>query len=433
MVGTLALTAGQWACLGLLVLACVLLIGHGRAAYRINRLRRGVERLTAGQSDLNLPRYNTGPIGGLSRALGQMAAEFNQRLRSIRQQRNESEAVLASMVEGVIAVDLDERVLNVNRAASEMLQVVPSRAVGRSIQEVIRNTALQHFVAQALTTETPSTADLVIRAESDAGEPEERFVQVQGAALRDAAGVRIGVLVVLHDVTRLRRLEMIRRDFVANVSHEIKTPITAIKGSVETLLDGHDYDYDEAVRFLQIIERQSDRLNAIVEDLLALARIEQDTERERIDLQTANVRDVVRNAIEAVAVIARSKRIAIESRCADDGVALMNRALIEQALVNLLDNAIKYSSAGTTVRVDCQRSDQELTLAVADQGVGIETEHLPRLFERFYRTDRARSRAQGGTGLGLSIVKHIANAHGGRVEVESEFGVGSTFRIRVPL
>jgi len=422
----------QWAC-GLLIGACaVLLVSHLRAARRIRHMRRGVERLTSGESDLHLPRYRSGQIGGLSRALGHMAAEFNQRLRSIRQQRNESEAVLASMVEGVVAVDLDERVLNVNRAAAEMLNASPARAVGRSIQEVIRNTALQHFVAQALTTESPSTADLVLRVESEAGESQERFVQVQGAALRDAAGVRIGVLIVLHDVTRLRHLEMVRRDFVANVSHEVKTPITAIKGSVETLIDGSGYEYDQAIRFLRIINRQADRLNAIVEDLLALARIEQDTERQRIELEQVNVGVVIQNAIDAVAMLARGKEIAIESRCAQGLTAPLNRALMEQAVVNLLDNAIKYSPSGTTVRITCERAASELTISVRDEGVGIEAEHLPRLFERFYRTDRARSRAQGGTGLGLSIVKHIANAHGGRVAVESEFGVGSTFHIHLP-
>mgnify|MGYP006291258339 CR=1 FL=1 len=421
-----------WLCFLLGGIAAILLALHIRGAIWVSHLRKGVERLTSGESDLHLPRYRSGQIGGLSVALGQMAAEFNQRLRSIRQQRNESEAVLASMVEGVIAVDLDERVLNVNRAASVMLQVVPGRAVGRSIQEVIRNTALQHFVAQALTTESPSTADLVLRVESNTGETEERFVQVQGAALRDASGARIGVLIVLHDVTRLRRLEVIRREFVANVSHEIKTPITAIKGSVETLIDEREHDRESSRRFLGIIDRQADRLNAIVEDLLALARIEQDAERERIDLEPASICQVVRNAMEAVTMLAQGKQIAIESHCDENLSAPINRALMEQAVVNLLDNAIKYSPAGTTVRIECRRSVGEVILTVRDEGVGIESEHLPRLFERFYRTDRARSRSQGGTGLGLSIVKHIANAHGGRVDVESEFGVGSAFHIYVP-
>ena len=414
--------------------AALLLAVHLRTGRRIGVLRRGIERIAAGEAGLQLPRYTTGQIGRLSRALGQMAGEFNQRLRSIREQRNESKAVLASMVEGVLAVDLDERVLNVNRAAAEMLRISPARAVGRSIQEMIRNTAVQHFVAEALSSESPTTADLILRMESDDGEAQERFVQAQGAALRDAAGNRIGALIVLHDVTRLRRLEMLRRDFVANVSHEVKTPITAIKGSVETLLDAGPNDPESVRRFLQIINRQADRLNAIVEDLLALARIEQDTEREHVEREPCDVCDVVHSAVELVAIAARGKDIAIESRCGAGGlIVALNRALMEQALVNLLDNAVKYSPAGTTVTITCEKREGEVVLAVADRGVGIEAEHLPRLFERFYRTDRARSRAQGGTGLGLSIVKHIANAHGGRVSVESEFGVGSTFRIHVPL
>jgi two-component system phosphate regulon sensor histidine kinase PhoR len=428
----LAQITSHWLCAILGVAALVLLALHIRSAGRVDRLRQGVERLTSGESQPHLPRYQAGRIGKLSSALGQMATEFNQRLRSIRQQRNESEAVLESMIEGVIAVDLDERVLNVNRAGAEMLQVSPGRAVGRSIQEVIRNTALQHFVAQALATESPSTADLVLRVETAGGETDERFVQVQGAALQDASGARIGVLVVLHDVTRLRRLEVVRREFVANVSHEIKTPITAIKGSVETLIDGGMHDREVNERFLGIVNRQADRLNAIVEDLLALARIEQDTERERIELAPARLCEIVQGAMEAVAIVARGKEIAIDASGGEDLEAPLNRALMEQAVVNLLDNAIKYSPSGTTIHVRCERVGDELAIAVRDEGVGIEAEHLPRLFERFYRTDRARSRAQGGTGLGLSIVKHIANAHGGRVDVESQFGAGSTFRILVP-
>ena len=428
----LAQISSHWLCVILGAVALALLALQIRAAGRIDRLRQGVERLTAGEPDPHLRRYRSGPIGKLSSALGQMATEFNQRLRSIRQQRNESEAVLESMIEGVIAVDLDERVLNVNRAGAEMLQVTPGRAVGRAIQEVIRNTALQHFVAQAVSTESPTTADLVLRVEAAGGETEERFVQVQGAALRDASGVRIGVLIVLHDVTRLRRLEVVRREFVANVSHEIKTPITAIKGSVETLIDGDMHAPEVRQRFLGIINRQADRLNAIVEDLLALARIEQDAERERIDLAPTRLCEIVQSAMEAVVITARGKEIAIDVRGDEELDAPLNRALMEQAVVNLLDNAIKYSPSGTTIHVSCERVGDELAIAVRDEGVGIEAEHLPRLFERFYRTDRARSRAQGGTGLGLSIVKHIANAHGGRVDVESQFGVGSTFRILVP-
>jgi two-component system phosphate regulon sensor histidine kinase PhoR len=264
----------------------------------------------------------------------------------------------------------------------------------------------------------------------------ERFLQAQAAPLSDAAGQRIGVLIVMHDVTRLRRLEVIRRDFVANVSHEIKTPITAIKGAVETLDDAVDdlgLD-DSARRFLGIIARQADRLHNIVEDLLSLARIEQETERDRIALERVDLNEVARAAVSACMLQADAKQIKVELRRADSAEVMANAQLLEQAVINLLDNAIKYSPSGTRVSIACAAPDDDAgaQVIVSDQGVGIDSDHLPRLFERFYRTDKARSRAQGGTGLGLAIVKHIAQAHGGTVSVESQVGRGSTFRIHLP-
>ncbi|MHB1155327.1 MAG: sensor histidine kinase [Phycisphaerales bacterium] len=409
-----------------------------RTRSRVAELRQYVEQITAGSGEQRLRHGWRGHIGGLSRALMRMANEFQSRLRSLRQQRNELEAVLASMIEGVLAVDLDERVISFNRAAGNLLKLSPS-AVGRSIQEVIRNTSLQQFVSHALITTSPAQADLVLRIDTTPGTPpdadaegDERYLQAQAAALNDAAGVRIGALIVLHDVTRLRRLEMVRRDFVANVSHEVKTPITAIKGAVETLIDAGETDYEQQQRFFQMISRQADRLSAIVEDLLALARIEQDTERDHIELNPVDLCQVIRSAVEVCEHMATTRRITLRVAATPPMEAPANAPLLEQAVVNLIDNAVKYSPEGTTVTVRCGRDAEGVTLAVADEGTGIEPEHLPRLFERFYRTDKARSRAQGGTGLGLAIVKHIAQAHHGRVSVESRVGKGSTFRIHLP-
>jgi len=425
----------QWLCTLAVLATIVLTVVVIRSAVRLARLRRGIDQLTTGQDHVRLPRYAGGQIGQLSRSLGRMADEFNQRLTSLRQQRNELEAVLASMAEGVFAVDQDERMISLNRAAATLLQITPQRAVGRSIQEVIRNTSVQQFVSQALTVDSPTQADLVLRIEVDEHDPpggEERYLQATGAALRDAGGNRFGALIVLHDVTRLRRLEMIRRDFVANVSHEIKTPITAIKGAVETLLDtAESADPEETVGFLHIVNRQADRLSAIVEDLLALARIEQDTERDRVTLETTGLQDVVQSAIDSCHMLAEQRGVTLVNEVEADATAQANDALLEQALVNLLDNAIKYSAADTAATVRCRRREGEVILEVADHGSGIESEHLPRLFERFYRTDKARSRAQGGTGLGLAIVKHIVQAHGGRITVDSQIGKGSVFRIHL--
>ncbi len=426
----------HWLCAIAAVAAITLAAITLRSVLRLRSIRRGVERIASGQSGVRLPTYSGGEIGRLSHGLSRMAEELGQRVGSLRRQRNELEAVLASMAEGVLAVDLDEQVISLNRAAATLLQITPQRAVGRSIQEVIRNTSVQQFVTQTLTLEPPTQADLVLRVDPDDAEHhhgEECYLQATGAALRDAAGKRFGALIVLHDVTRLRRLEMIRRDFVANVSHEIKTPITAIKGAVETLLDAGDADdYEQAIGFLQIVNRQADRLNAIVEDLLALARIEQDTERDRVAVEATHMSEVIRSAIESCRMLADQRHVTLIREVEGQVTARVNAALLEQAIVNLLDNAVKYSPPDTTTRVRGRRGNGEVIVEVADQGLGIEPEHLPRLFERFYRTDKARSRAQGGTGLGLAIVKHIVNAHGGRVSVESQIGKGSTFRIHLP-
>lgn len=415
-------------------LLAVLLVGAIRTHLRLRALRVGIERITAGDAAHRLPQYERGQSGALSRALTRMAGVFNQRLRSLQQQRNELEAVLASMVEGVIAVDPEEKLLSLNNVGSELLRVSPHRAIGRSIQEVVRNTALQQFVQRALTHNDPIQGDFVLRLETQQGRGEDRYIQAQGAALMDASGQRIGALVVLHDVTRLRRLEMIRRDFVANVSHELKTPITAIKGAVETLIDTDEqtFDPESNARFLGIVSRQADRLHAIIEDLLALARIEQDAERDRVLLEETPVEEILRSAVEACEVAAAGREIELTLTCPESLMVRVNPALLEQAVVNLLDNAIKYCPAGTRVEVRCTNVGGEVVVSVRDEGPGIEAEHLPRIFERFYRTDKARSRAMGGTGLGLSIVKHIANAHGGRVGVESTLGKGSTFRIHLP-
>jgi two-component system phosphate regulon sensor histidine kinase PhoR len=241
-----------------------------------------------------------------------------------------------------------------------------------------------------------------------------------------------GVVVVLHDITRLRRLEEARREFVANVSHELRTPITSIAGFVETLLDGALGDPEQAQNFLTIVLRQAERLNAIVDDLLTLSRLEQGGLARSGLLTETNVRDVLQRAVHVCAPEAADRNIELNLICDGHEHALMHEELIVQAVSNLIQNAIKYSEPGCAVVVRGYRSGDSVVLAVEDSGTGIEPQHLPRLFERFYRVDRARSRAMGGTGLGLAIVKHIAQAHGGGVDVESVPGRGSTFSLHIP-
>ena len=236
---------------------------------------------------------------------------------------------------------------------------------------------------------------------------------------------------MLHDVTHLRRLEMSRRDFVANVSHELKTPITSIKGFVETLLAGALQEPENARNFLGIVSRQTDRLNEIIDDLLSLSRIERDAEQGRVFLTAGRLKAVLDSAIQICEAKATAKKITVQLNCPDQLQARDNAPLLEQALVNLIDNAVKYSPAGSAVQVEALRDDAEVVVRVRDQGVGIEKSQLDRIFERFYRVDAGRSRKIGGTGLGLAIVKHIAQAHHGRVTVESTPGEGSLFSLHL--
>jgi two-component system phosphate regulon sensor histidine kinase PhoR len=233
-------------------------------------------------------------------------------------------------------------------------------------------------------------------------------------------------------IHRLRKLENIRRDFVANVSHELKTPITSIKGFVETLLGGALDSPEDSKRFLGIVAGQADRLNAIIDDLLVLSRLEQDSEKVEIIIEESGLKPVLEMAIQACAPKASEKKIRVDLNCPESVTARINPQLLEQAVINLVDNAVKYSLSSTQVQVDVSSDNGEIAVAVTDEGRGIAKEHFPRLFERFYRVDSDRSREMGGTGLGLAIVKHIAQVHGGSVSVDSSVGKGSTFRIHLP-
>jgi len=406
--------------------ALVSLAVSRRISQPLEKLRRGAGLFAQGDLESRLPVPDSEELGGLAEAMNYMASQLDSRIRTATKQRNEMEAVLSSMVEGVLAVDAEERVIGINHAAAELLEVDSAHIKGRTIHEVVRNSELLRFVAKTLVSMWPVEDDIVLR---NGG---EKFLQAHGTILRDAEGRGIGALVVLNDVTRMRRLENVRREFVANVTHELRTPVTSVKGFVETLLDGALSDPENAKHFLTIIARQTDRLNAIIDDLLTLSRIEQEAEDEEIVLKEERIVDVLQAAIQVCETKAVAKKITIDLQCEEGVLVRINPPLLEQAVVNLIDNAIKYSARKGTINVRAARRDAEIIVSVRDHGCGITKEHLPRLFERFYRVDKARSRKLGGTGLGLAIVKHIAQAHGGNVTVESTPGKGSNFQIHLP-
>jgi two-component system phosphate regulon sensor histidine kinase PhoR len=363
-------------------------------------------------------------VAGLAQAVNRMAMDLRRRIDTVTEQKSELEAVFKNMVEGVIVVDTRERIVRANDAAANLLKLPVHRLTGRPVSEGFRDADLSRFIRETLAGELRAERDFVFyQTES------EQHFHAGGTLLHDGSGNKIGALIVLNDITKTKKLENMRREFVANVSHELKTPITSVKGFAETLLDGALDDKQEAGRFLEIIYRQANRLDAIVDDLLSLSRIEQEEEQGIIELQEQTLRPVLGHSIESCVVKAQEKDISLQLDCEPRIIVAMNANLLEQAVTNLLVNAIKYSPEKSEVQVNAYQVGDKVCIKVSDQGCGIAAEHLPRLFERFYRSDKARSRKLGGTGLGLAIVKHIVQAHGGEVSVKSAPGKGSTFSI----
>jgi two-component system phosphate regulon sensor histidine kinase PhoR len=409
-----------------LTFAIIYLVSR-RLSTAVRRLARGARRFASGDLDHRIVKPASSELGMVTEAFNRMAGQLEQHVARLRAQQLEFQAILQSMSNGVLAVDAEQRVLSVNRAAERLLGVDGAAARGRLLQEVVREPQLHRFVADAIAGSSRRSEELAV------GHGEPRTIQATGEPLMEVDGGTAGLVVVLNDVTQLRRLESIRSDFAANVSHELKTPITTIKGYVETLLETEAGDPAERQRFLDIIMGNADRLAAIIEDLLALARLEEpgaDRDLERAETPLAPLMEAVAARME---VAASEKDMALRVDVSPDLDALVNARLFEQAVSNLVSNAVKFAPAGTAVTLTADRTAEDgIEVAVADEGPGIGAEHLPRLFERFYRVDRARSRELGGTGLGLAIVKHIALVHGGRAEVESAAGTGSIFRIVLP-
>jgi two-component system phosphate regulon sensor histidine kinase PhoR len=400
-----------------------------RISRPMEEIRRGAEQLARGDLRYKLPIPASSEAAAVAEALNEMAAQLDARTQDVLRQRNEWEAILSSMVEGVLAIDEKERVISVNQAGASLLGVDPAKVPGRMLQEVVRNGDLQRLAADVLGHQRPASAELTVLTRDG----QQRQLHAQGTVLGGPQERPQGALLVLHDITQLRRLESVRRDFVANVSHELRTPVTSIKGFVETLLDGAMHQPADNERFLRIIAAQTNRLQSIIDDLLALSRLEQDAEKEAIATAPALVRPVLEGAAGTCRLKADAKKIPLEIECDEALSAEVNAALLEQAVMNLIDNAVKYSPAGQPIRIAAACVENELVISVEDHGCGIAREHLPRIFERFYRVDRARSRELGGTGLGLSIVKHISQAHGGYAAVQSTVGEGSLFSIHLPL
>jgi len=382
--------------------------------------------------------YSGDELDDLATSLNETAARLNQTFQSLTEERNRSSAILGGMEEGVAVMDSAERLVFCNPAFSAILGVDLSRALGRPLVEVMRQAELFEILRGALRTRE------VVRSEVNLDTIQPGTFALAAVPLPPIAGMQEpgkladpeakphGVVIVLHDITELRRLERVRRDFVANVSHEFRTPLTAIQGFAETLLAGALHDNENNRRFLEIIREQSVRLARLTDDLLKLARIE--AGRLELEMVSLFARDLIQPCVEAARVDAGRKQIALHVEVPAGFPALLGDIHgLREVLQNLLDNAVQYTPPGGSVTVDAQRQGDSAVLSVRDTGIGIPQADRERVFERFYRVDSARSRDSGRTGLGLSIARHIVEAHGGRIWVESEVGSGSAFQFTVPL
>lgn len=358
-------------------------------------------------------------------ALDELLQDQQARAQSAERERGELLSILQGMAEGVLAVDAEERIVHINAAAAAMLGIDARQAGGERVYELTRVSAVIEVLRGALRDGTEGESEF--RLADTTG---ERFLDLHASPLK--AGGRVsGAVVVLHDVTQLRRLEQIRRDFVTNVGHELKTPLTAIHAFVETVLDDGAMDGATRRSFLTRTLSQSRRLQALVADLLLLSRVE--SQEGSITMETFDLRRPVRESLSSLIPAAEAKSISVDITSNGGPVPVLgNEEMLRQAVGNLIDNAIKYSADGSRVKVLVQDSGERASVAVSDSGVGIPAEDQARIFERFYRVDKARSREVGGTGLGLAIVKHIALAHKGSVSVASQYGKGSTFTIELP-
>lgn len=428
----------------------------------IEAMRTGADNFANDKLATPLPLPDSEELFQLALTMNKMAQTLDEKIRTLEDRGMELEAVHSSMREGIIAVDPDERIITANSAAAAMFGYSPEMVKGRNIHEIARYYELEQLIRKALANPEPVEDDIVISGDGD------RIYNVHSTALCNSSGARLGTLIIFHDITRIRKLETMHKDFAANVSHELKTPLTSIKGFVETLENIMQQDsgrddldaskHEKSIQFLKIIDKNVDRLIALINDLLALSRVERE-EGTVVKLEPHDITQIIQEAVDYCREMAAVKNIKIEYVSGFSGqnvdqsntykadtdkdgsaegslkeglTALIDPILMQQAVANLLDNAIKYSSEGGRVVVACNLNSRDIIISITDYGQGIANEHISRIFQRFYRVDKSRSRDMGGTGLGLAIVKHIVRYHKGDISVTSSPGKGSTFKIILP-
>jgi two-component system, OmpR family, phosphate regulon sensor histidine kinase PhoR len=389
----------------------------------INRIIYVSSKFAQGDFKRRILHVSSDEIGQLSSTLNKMAQDIEEKIREIDTKSQHLEAIFNSMAEGVIVTDANERVVSFNHAIEELFGIELEQAEGKFILEGIRNSEISGLINNVLKNARVISKEIVLAL------PEQKIVQANISPVFEKDKVT-GCVAVIHDMTDIRRLETIRQDFVANVSHELKTPLTSIKGFVETLLEGAWQDKDNSLDFLKIVDQHVDRLNMLIDDLLELSHLE--SKEMVLTKAQLNLAGLVNQVIAGFKSQIKKRGLEIKADLPADLEIMADQSKIEQVFSNLIHNAVKYNKDNGFVRIYSEPLADKIKITIEDSGLGIPVKDLPRIFERFYRVDKARSRQLGGTGLGLSIVKHIVELHGGQVGVESTEGLGSKFWLLIP-
>nr|WP_239565533.1 ATP-binding protein [Brevibacillus fulvus] len=413
---------------GLLV---TLLIGFFVVSRISQNITKPIEEITRVARNITQREYESrvrikaqDEIGQLAGAINFMASSLEQQMYEISENQQRLMGVLTNMTSGVMFVTENRRIMLVNPAVEKMLGMSSRELVGKLHIEASKNFGLSQYIDRCIDTKQK------FRQEVHTYYPDERILDVNFAPYINFKGEARGVVVVLHDITEIRRLEKMRSEFVANVSHELRTPITSIKGFTETLLDGALQDEEVCRNFLQIIYEESERLNRMIHEILDLSKIEQ--KRITLSLERHNVGDLIGNTISVLQEQLLRKQLSLQVEIEEEIWLTTDKDCFHQILLNLVSNAIAYTPEGGSITIGAKRAKNMLAIQVADSGIGIPEKDIPRIFERFYRVDKARSRDSGGTGLGLAIVKHLVENLGGDIQVNSREGVGTTFTVCLP-
>lgn len=388
------------------------------------------KRITKQNYNARVRLKNRDEIGQLGQAINTMASSLQEQMEQITENENRLESVIDNMISGIIVLGKEDRIVLMNKAAEDILGYPAEQVIGQTYDKL-----KQPFPFEALIVDCIYKGEH-IRDEITLFYPEERTIDIHMVPLRQETLNNSGIVIVLHDITAIRKLERMRSEFVANVSHELKTPIAAVKGFAETLLSGSVQDEETTNSFLQIIYDESERLNRLIADILELSKIE--SKREPLNLAPIQLEKFLKSVVEVMEPTANKKNIKLTLHAPDNIYIEADEDRLRQVFINLVSNAINYTPENGTVKVLLQTAGERdgeyehVVVSVVDTGIGIPKKDLPRIFERFYRVDKARSRSSGGTGLGLSIVKHLIELHHGSIHVESELGYGSKFTVKLP-